>query len=165
MKTGIIIIFHNNEKHIDTDVFINQFRQSQDIQFCLVNNASKDNTLEVLQEIKDAKLPNVSVVDIRKFKSDVSAVRAGARFMFSQFNLKHLGYVSTNLLNIKYQGLNGLVRAISENHEVIVDYNVENLKERGIKLTLFQSLFSVVEYLKKLNVKNKFVNRQYLSKL
>ena len=69
------------------------------------------------------------------------------------------------MLNIKYQGLNGLVRAISENHEAIVDYNVENLKERGIKLTLFQSLFSVVEYLKKLNVKNKFVNRQYLSKL
>ena len=69
------------------------------------------------------------------------------------------------LLNIKHQGLNGLVKAISENHEVIEDYNTQNLKDRGIKLTLFQSLFSVVEYLKKLNVKNKFVHRQYLSKL
>ena len=165
MKTGIIIIFHNNEKDIDTAIFTNQLRQSKDIQFCLVNNASKDNTLLALQDIKDSRLANVSVVDIRKFKSDVSAVRAGARFMFNQFNLKHLGYVCTNLLNIKHQGLNGLVKAISENHEVIEDYNTQNLKDRGIKLTLFQSLFSVVEYLKKVNVKNKFVHSQYLSKL
>ena len=83
MKTGIIIIFHNNEKHIDTDIFVKQLRQSNNIQFCLVNNASKDNTMQALQEVKDAGLPNVSLVDIRKFKSDVSAVRAGARFMFS----------------------------------------------------------------------------------
>ncbi|WP_299384541.1 glycosyltransferase family A protein [uncultured Lacinutrix sp.] len=163
MKTGIIIIFHNNEKHIDTTIFIKQLSQAKDIQFCLVNNASKDNTILALQEIKEARLQNVSVVDIRKFKSDVSAVRAGARFMFSQFNLKHLGYVSINLLNINYKGLNSLIKAISENHEVIVDYNAETLKRRDIKLTLFQSLFSVIEYLKKIKVNNQFIDRQCLT--
>ena len=164
MKIGIIIIFHNNEKEIDPSYFIENINQTSNLELCLVNNNSKDNTYGLLKEIKET-CSNVSVVNIKKFKSDVSAVRAGARFMFNEFDLRHLGYVSTNLLNIKYKGLNGLIKAISENQDVIVDYNIETLKRQDIKLTLFQSLFSVIEYLKKIKVNNQFVNRQYLSEL
>ena len=164
MKIGVIIVFHNNEKEIDTSFFIEQIQQTQNLELCLVNNSSKDKTYQLLKEIKEA-CENVSVVNVKKFKSDVSAVRSGARFMFNKFNLKHLGYISTNLLNIKYHGLNGLVKAISDNHEVILEYNIENLKRRNIKLTLFQSLFSVIEYLKKIKIDNKFIQLQYLSKL
>ena len=33
MKTGIIIIFHNNEKQIDTAIFIKQLSQSNTFNF------------------------------------------------------------------------------------------------------------------------------------
>ena len=42
---------------------------------------------------------------------------------------------------------------------------MSKLKKRDIKVTLFQSLFSVIDYLKKIKVKNQFIERQYLSKL
>ncbi|MGB6267760.1 MAG: family 2 glycosyl transferase [Olleya sp.] len=114
MKIGIIIIFHNNEKDIDTNIFVQQLNQVKNIEFCLVNNASKDNTYTLLNDINEA-CANVSLVNINTFKSDVSAVRAGARYMFNKFNLKHIGYVTTNLLITKYDGLNGLIKAISQN--------------------------------------------------
>lgn len=164
MKIGIIIIFHNNEKDIDTSVFIEQLNQTKNIELCFVNNSSKDNTYTLLNDINEA-CANVSLVNIKTFKSDVSAVRAGARYMFNKFNLKHIGYVTTNLLITKYDGLNGLINAINQNQDVIVSYNIETLKRKQIKLTLFKSLFSVIEYLKKIKVENQFINLQVLSKL
>ncbi|MBQ0788467.1 MAG: glycosyltransferase [Oceanihabitans sp.] len=157
MKIGIIIIFHNNEKEMDPSFLIEQINQTSNLELCLVNNDSKDNTYEVLKNIKEA-CDNVSVVNVRKFKSDISAVKAGARFMLNAFNLKHLGYVSINMLNTKYHGLNGLIKMIAENQDVINDYNCKNLKK---KKTLFQSLFSVIDYLKNLEIENPFIQLQY----
>ena len=157
MKTGIIIIFHNNEKEMDTDYFIEQIQQTRNLELCLVNNDSKDNTYDLLRDVKD-ECDNVSVVNVKKFKSDMAAVKAGARYMFSEFDLKHLGYVSTNMLNIKYHGLNGLIEAISENQDAILNYKIKTLKK---KQTLFQSLFSLLDYLKKIRENNTFINVQY----
>ncbi|MEL0644091.1 MULTISPECIES: glycosyltransferase [unclassified Olleya] len=163
MKTGIIIIFHNNEKQINPSFFIQKIRNTSNLKLCFVDNDSKDNTSVMLDEIKEA-CPEVSVVNIKKFKSDISAVRAGARYMSNQFNLNQLGYVSANMLNIKYHGLNGLIDAINENQELLSKFNIEELKKRKIKVSLFQSLFSIIDYLKKIKVKNQFIELQYLSK-
>ncbi len=103
MKTGIILIFHNNERDINSEIFIKDLQQTENIELCLVNNDSKDDTFRILQEIKEA-CKNVSVVNIKKFKSDISAVRAGARFMFNNFDMSHIGYVSTLEFNNKYLG-------------------------------------------------------------
>tara|TARA_R110002049_G_scaffold133385_1_gene292832 strand:+ start:11 stop:496 length:486 start_codon:yes stop_codon:yes gene_type:complete len=157
MKTGIIIIFHNNEKEMDTDYFIEQIQQTRNLELCLVNNDSKDNTYGLLRDVKD-ECDNVSVVNVRKFKSDMAAVKAGARYMFSEFDLKHLGYVSTNMLNIKYHGLNVLIEVITENQDAILNYKIKTLKK---KQTLFQSLFSLLDYLKKIRENNTFINVQY----
>ena len=157
MKTGIIIIFHNNEKEMDTDYFIEQIQQTRNLELCLVNNDSKDNTYDLLRDVKD-ECDNVSVVNVKKFKSDMAAVKAGARYMFSEFDLKHLGYVSTNMLNIKYHGLNGLIEVITENQDAILNYKIKTLKK---KQTLFQSLFSLLDYLKKIKENNTFINVQY----
>ena len=156
MKTGIIIIFHNNEKEIDISFFINEIKQTKNLELCLVNNNSKDNTYNHLKQISE-ECNNVSVVNIKKFKSDISAVKAGARFMSNNFNLNSLGYISTNLLKTNYKGLNSLIKAIKENQELINNYNIEVTKKQNIRLSLFHSLFSVIEYLKKLKVNNQFV--------
>lgn len=163
MKIGIIIIFHNNEKDIDKRFFIEHINNSKNIILCLVNNCSKDNTYQLLKEIKEASKTNLSIVNIKKFKSDVAAVRAGARYMSNKYNLNHLGYVSANLLNLKRYELNGLIKSICENQHDILKYNIEALENQEIKLTMFQSLFSVIEYLKKLKVENQFTNYHFQS--
>ncbi|MBC3845363.1 glycosyltransferase [Winogradskyella echinorum] len=157
MKTGIIIVFHNNEKEMDTTYFIEQIKQISNIEFCLVNNDSRDNTYDLLRDVRD-ECNNVSVVNVRKFKSDMAAVKAGARFMFNEFNLKYLGYVSVNNLNIKEHGLNGLIELITENQNAILNFKISSLKK---KQTLFQSIYSLLDYLKKIIEDNHFINLQF----
>jgi hypothetical protein len=160
MKIGVIIIFHNNEKDIDTEFFIEYLNQTKNLELCLVNNASRDNTYQLLKEIKESSETTVSLVDIKKFKSDISAVRSGSRFMFNQFDLQHIGYISTNLINSKSYSIKSLIKSMSKNQNIILEYNISIMKKKEIKQTLFQSVFSIIEYLEKLKVNIQFFDLQ-----
>ncbi len=149
MKTGIIIICHNNEYDIDRDLCIKYINDVQDVEFCLVNNHSEDNTYELLKDISE-RCKNVSVVNINKYKSSTSAVKAGARFMFNEYNLKQLGFITTNTFT-KFENLSMLIKFIQENQQDISRYNEKILQKKETKLTLFQSLFPVMDYLVKSN--------------
>ena len=159
MKLGIIIICYNNENDIDIGSCIKYLNKVKDIEICLVNNNSKDNTYNVLKEIKEY-CGHVSIVDIKKFKSDNSAVKAGARFMSSQFNLKYLGFINTNAIR-EYENLCLLIKAIGDSQVDISKYNQSDLNKKGIKLTMFQSLFSVMDYLAKINIENRYNDLDY----
>lgn len=159
MKIGIIIICYNNENDIDISLCVEHLNKVKDIEICLVNNNSKDNTYDVLKEVKE-RCENVSIVDIKKFKSDTSAVKAGARFMSSQFDLKYLGFINTNMIS-EYENLCLLIKAIGDNQVYISKYNQSYLNKKGIKLTMFQSLFPVMDYLAKINVENRYGDLDY----
>jgi hypothetical protein len=149
MKTGIIIVCYNNEHKIDKDLCIKYINNVQNVEFCFVNNNSEDNTHEILKDISET-CKNVSVVNINKYKSSTSAVRAGARFMFNEYNLKQLGFITTNTFS-KYENLSILIKVIHENQLKISKYDQKILHTKETKLTLFQSLFSVMDYLAKSN--------------
>lgn len=156
MKIGIIIICYNNENDIDIDQCAKYLNELKDIEICLVNNDSKDNTYNLLEELKEHCV-NVSILDIKRFKSDNSAVRAGARFMSNQFSLKYLGYVNSNSL-FKYHSIVLLFKAIRDNQVDILNYNQSFLNKKGIRLTMFQSLFPVMDYLEKMNIENLYTS-------
>ena len=151
MRIGIIIVFHNNEKDIDTEFFIKYLNQAENLDLCLVNNASRDNTYQLLNKIKDSCPAHVSLIDIKKFKSDNSAVRSGARFMFNQFDLNHIGYITANLINSKGYSINDLIIGIGKNQDIMLNYNIKVIEKKEVKQTLFQSVFSIMEYLEKIN--------------
>lgn len=154
MKLGIIIICNNNENDIDICNCVKYLNNVKNMEICLVNNNSTDNTYDVLREIKE-NCENVSIVNIKKRKSDNSAVKAGARFMSSQFNIKHLGFINTNMIR-KYQNLSLLIKTIQDHQIDILEYNNRISNEKSMKQTMFQSLFSIVDYLSKINDKNEY---------
>lgn len=145
MKTGIIIICHNNEYDIDINVCIKHINDTKDVEFCLVNNDSEDNTYEILTDISE-KCNNVSVVNISKYKTSKAAVKAGARYMFNEYNLKQLGYIPTQMFG-KFENLGMLLKVIKENQIDISRYNEKILPTQETKLTLYQSIFPVMDYL------------------
>tara|TARA_R110000772_G_scaffold90926_1_gene187327 strand:- start:9 stop:494 length:486 start_codon:yes stop_codon:yes gene_type:complete len=159
MKLGIIIICYNIENDIDIGHCVKYLNKVKDIEVCLVNNNSKDNTYNILKEIKEDCV-NVSIVDIKKFKSDNSAVKAGARFMSNQFNLKYLGFINTSTIS-RYEDLSMLIKTIRDNQVDISMYNQSISNKKEIKRTMFQSLFPVMDYLAKINIENEYnkVNR------
>jgi GT2 family glycosyltransferase len=152
MKVGIIIVCYNNELDIDIKECTKHLKEIKDVVFCFVNNNSQDNTYDALKEINTA-CKNVSVINISKKKSDTAAVRAGARFMTNQFNLKHLGFVPSNKI-IKYGSLSVLIKEIRNNQFDISSINPYKENDKGVKLTFFQSLFPILEHLEKQLVNN-----------
>lgn len=149
MKTGIIIICYNNEYVIDKELCIKYINDVKNIEFCLVNNNSQDNTYDILKDISES-CKNVSIVNINKYKSSKSAIRAGARFMFNHYNIKYLGFITTNTFS-NYDNLSLLIKTIQENQLDISNYNQPIFNTKEIRLTLFKSLFPVMDYLAKNN--------------
>lgn len=149
MELGIVIIFYNNEEQIEKHFFIKQINASETVEFCLVDNDSKDKTLRLLQEIKQACPSQVSIVEIKKNISKNLAVKAGVRYMFNHFDLKHIGFVNINSIYQKEEHLNSLIESICENLEYIIDYNKKVIEKRQMQKTLFNSVFSVADYLEK----------------
>ncbi|WP_299120296.1 glycosyltransferase [uncultured Winogradskyella sp.] len=154
MKIGIIIIFNNNEEQIEKRFFMEQINACDTIELCLVDNNSKDQTLQLLQDIKEACPARVSVVEIKKYSSEDAAKKAGARYMFNQFDLKHIGFINVNAAHQKSETLNMLIESICKNHESIIDVNLRIIENQEIKQTLFKNVFSVVDYLKKVKTNN-----------
>lgn len=144
MKTGIIITFHNNEKEIDKHFFIQNTEHLKNIEICLVNNNSQDNTYNILKEISES-CSNVSVVNIKKHKTEISAVRAGARYMVNQFNLKEIGYINANMLKSGQKELNKVIRVIVDFQDEIFDYKTQVSQQKKIKQSLIQNVFSLLE--------------------
>ncbi|WP_298892854.1 family 2 glycosyl transferase [uncultured Psychroserpens sp.] len=163
MRIGIIIIFHNDEKKINTNSFIKYCNKAECIEFCLVNNHSKDDTYFVLKEIK-AQCNNVSVVNIKKFKADNQAIKAGARYMFNHTNFNHIGYISMSILNETNGDLMTLLETINKNQNAIATYNAMVLSSREVKQTMFQKLFSVIDHLTQLNLENQYIESRLSGK-
>ena len=158
MKIGVIIIFQNNESEIDARLFIEQINLSQAIEICLVDNSSNDKTLSLLQDIKESCLGCVSIVEIKKATTAAAAKRAGARYMFNQYNLKHIGFLNVNTMENKGENLNAIMKSLCNNQETLVDFNLKTIERQEVRTSIFKSIFSVVDYLKKINKTNNFNN-------
>lgn len=147
MKTGIIITFHNNEKEIDKHFFIQNTEHLKNVEICLVNNNSQDNTYNKLKEISEY-CKNVSVLNINKYKTDNYAIRAGVRFLVNQFNLREIGYINTNLLTTNQKELNKVLRGIIENRDEILNFKNQVSQQKKIKQSVIQNVFSLLDCMK-----------------
>ncbi|MCA0132591.1 glycosyltransferase [Winogradskyella alexanderae] len=156
MKLGIIIVFNNNQDDIKTKTIIDQLKSTDQIEFCLVDNESKDDTLELLREIKE-NCSSVSIVEIKKHVSIVASKRAGARYMFNNFDLRHLACLDVNTLKSYRLNLSDIIELICTETESIISYDRDLKSKYIIKPTLFKSVFSLMDYLKK--VQGKEVSR------
>lgn len=99
MKKGIVIVFSEDEDRINKDELIN-LSNHKNTEICLVNNGSKDHTLEVLNAVKDTlESSSISIIDIKKNIKTIAAVKAGARYLFSVEDLKYIIYLKSNILS------------------------------------------------------------------
>lgn len=159
MKTGIIIIFRNNEKEIDKQLLVDYLNKAKHIEICLVNNDSIDQTYQFLKEIKEY-CESVSIVNIKKNKTDISAVRAGVRYMINQFNLRNIGYMYANCFNYRKDEFNNVIRLLIENQDTFANFEDQSHQDTGIKNAFYHKQFSLLDHLKKFIGNNEILNFQ-----
>tara|TARA_R100000789_G_scaffold45150_1_gene46151 strand:- start:850 stop:1293 length:444 start_codon:yes stop_codon:yes gene_type:complete len=98
MHNGIIIVFHNDEKNINVEQLVSIIKKNN-YKICLVNNASTDNTIAFLEQIKIQFDLNskVFVLDNKHNKGLKNALKFGARFLQSQTNFNAIIYLESKM--------------------------------------------------------------------
>ena len=140
MKTGIIIPCYNEEKRLNQEAFISFAKEHEDYHLCFVNDGSKDRTLEVLHAMR-AEVPNgISIVDVKKNSGKATAVRAGARFLYSQSTISYIGFIDADL-STDFRDFKDLVKTIKRENKAVV-FGSRNSGGGEIERNVMRNMFS-----------------------
>ena len=141
MKKGIIIVFSNNEKEIKETQF-DKLLDKDVAEFCFLNNASNDHTLDKLKDIKTKTFNNISIVDVKKNKGTKAAIKAGVRYLVNNKELKLIIYLvfykNTDFLNLEYT-----LNIMMNRNKKIINLNTNNRN-------ILQNVFSLEQLIKKI---------------
>lgn len=119
MKTGIIIPCYNEEKRLNQEAFVSFINENEDYHLCFVNDGSKDDTLNVLYAMKDQAPQSISVIDVKKNSGKATAVRAGARFLYSQPYISNIGFIDADL-STDFKDFKDLVKTLEKENKIMV---------------------------------------------
>ncbi len=141
MKTGIIIPCYNEEKRLNQEAFITFISENSDYHLCFVNDGSKDRTLEVLHTMK-AKAPrSISIVDVKKNSGKATAVRAGARFLYSKNDIANIGFMDADL-STDFRDFKDLVNTLKRENKLVVFGSRNALGSGNIERNFLRNVFS-----------------------
>lgn len=132
MKKGIVIIFGKNDFDITSTLNFKLFLD-QKIKICLVNNGNQDKMLPLLNELSDSSKGDISILNLRKEKTTMLAVKAGVRFLSNIENLSLIVYANPTIIFTK-----GLI-------EKIIKTSNKDLIKRKDKRVLLRTVYSIQE--------------------
>jgi hypothetical protein len=134
MRTGIIIVFKDHQKEIDHFEL-----HKTSFPICLVNNASRDDTLKGLENIRFKNPFYFSILDIKKDRGLKKAINAGSRFLTSQNDLTHIGFIIVAEIKNPTE-INDLIMNLEKQPSKITD-----IKEKSPKnVNYLKQVFSVL---------------------
>jgi hypothetical protein len=134
MKKGIIIIFGKSDIEISANL---SFKSSFNKKFkiCLVNNGNDHKVLKFLDKLKELSKCDISILNLRKEKKSMLAVKAGVRFLTNTEDVNI--FVYTKPKNILDKNLMKKILKIS-------DEDLENKIDERVLLRKVYSLDELV---------------------
>ena len=140
MNSGVIIVFSNNETEISNfnDEYLANINANK---ICFVNNASTDNTLNLLKVIQFKSEKNISILDIKLDKGLKAAIKSGARLLLSESEFDFIVYLKSNML----ESLTDLALFLNNFQDNKQDY--KSLPTRSSRNVLYD-VFSINEVMK-----------------
>jgi len=97
MRTGIIVPCYNEAQRMNVSKFVDFILSEEMYHLCFVNDGSTDDTLFVLESIQQHCPERVSVIDVKVNAGKASAVRSGARYLYSQTEISYIGFIDADL--------------------------------------------------------------------
>lgn len=93
----ILVPCYNEQQRLPVDRFVSYIEAYQHIDFCFVNDGSKDDTISVLQGIKEGRESRVMVLDLQPNVGKAEAVRQGMLEASKWKNFSYIGYFDADL--------------------------------------------------------------------
>ena len=95
-NTVIVIPCYNEANRLDQAAFITFLEQTPDAEFLFVNDGSKDETLDVLCEMRDSAPDQITVINLSQNSGKAEAVRQGL-IAASKMGATFIGYWDADL--------------------------------------------------------------------
>ena len=96
-NTTIVIPCYNEEKGISNNEYSNFLNNNSEVLICFVNDGSKDNTVRVLNVLKDKHPTQIHILSLEKNSGKAEAVRAGIQYCNTHFEHQYIGYLDADL--------------------------------------------------------------------
>ena len=96
-NTSIVIPCYNEEKGISNSEYSNFLDNNPEAFICFVNDGSKDNTLAVLNGLKEKHPTQIDVLSLEKNSGKAEAVRAGINYCNKTYQHQYIGYLDADL--------------------------------------------------------------------
>lgn len=116
---GVVIPCYNEEKRLLGNEFKAFVHQNLGYHLCFVNDGSKDNTLQVLEELKKGKEDYISIYNCEKNGGKAEAVRLGMLHLANQNQYDYIGFLDVDL-STNFEDFKELVKTISTSNFQIV---------------------------------------------
>jgi CheY-like chemotaxis protein len=94
---GVVIPCYDEEKRLLSKEFTDFIIKNSGYHLCFVNDGSKDNTLEVLNNLRKGREDFITIYDCEKNQGKAEAVRLGMLRMAKQDDLDYIGFLDADL--------------------------------------------------------------------
>jgi len=116
---GVVIPCYNEAERLLSGDFKKFVHKNLGYHLCFVNDGSKDNTLEVLQELRKGNEDYISIYDCEKNGGKAEAVRLGMLHLAKQSQFDYIGFLDADL-STNFNDFQDLVATISTSKYKIV---------------------------------------------
>ena len=116
---GVVIPCYDEEKRLLSKEFTNFIEKNSGYHLCFVNDGSKDNTLQVLNELRKGREDFITVYNCKKNGGKAEAVRQGMLYMAKKEGLDYIGFLDADL-STDLTDFDNLVKTIENSNYKIV---------------------------------------------
>jgi len=116
---GVVIPCYNEEKRLMSDEFQKFVNSNLSYHLCFVNDGSKDNTLDVLYDLKKQNEGRISVYNCEQNGGKAEAVRLGMLHLAKQQQFDYIGFLDADL-STNFEDFDALVDTIKNSNFKIV---------------------------------------------
>jgi len=116
---GVVIPCYNEADRLSSDEFKNFAFQNLGYHLCFVNDGSTDNTLAVLQDLKENNPSNISIYNCEKNGGKAEAVRQGMLHLSKDQQFDYIGFLDADL-STDFRDFEDLVVTIEQSKFKIV---------------------------------------------
>lgn len=116
---GVVIPCYNEEERLLSDEFIDFIDKHSGYHLCFVNDGSKDNTLNVLNNLRKGRENFITVYNCEKNGGKAEAVRLGMLHMAKHEDLDYIGFLDADL-STDLSDFDELVKTIESSNFKIV---------------------------------------------
>ena len=116
---GVVIPCYNEAERLDSNEFKKFVFKNLGYHLCFVNDGSTDNTLDVLNKLKEGNPDNISIYNCKQNGGKAEAVRLGMLHLAKDPQFDYLGYLDADL-STDFRDFDELVRTMETSSFKIV---------------------------------------------